>query len=236
MKFTEITLNQANETYLDIYDSGTQENLPAIIVVPGGGYKKFNDFDSEKVAISFLTKGFQAFVIRYAVGEYKDYQQSIQAVNQSVDYIVEHADDLHVRVDQLGMIGLSAGGQLAARYSNTSNNRLRYVVLGYPVITKALDQGMGVATEDVSLMVNENTVPTFIFGSRDDTVTPYMDHIHPYEKALYENNVAFEVHIYSTGGHAYSLANQYTGNGNQRIDHHFASWFPLFMEWVQAYL
>ena len=40
---------------------------PALIVVPGGGYGKVSRREAEPVAFAFMAKGFQTFILNYAV-------------------------------------------------------------------------------------------------------------------------------------------------------------------------
>ena len=41
---------------------------PAVLVLPGGGYFMTSDREAEPVALAYLAEGFNAFVLRYAVG------------------------------------------------------------------------------------------------------------------------------------------------------------------------
>lgn len=42
---------------------------PGVLVLPGGGYLITSDREAEPVALAYLAAGFNAFVLRYAVGE-----------------------------------------------------------------------------------------------------------------------------------------------------------------------
>lgn len=51
MQHTEIELNREQATYLDLYLNNTENRLPLIFIVPGGGgYKQFQAKDSARVA------------------------------------------------------------------------------------------------------------------------------------------------------------------------------------------
>lgn len=219
---------------IDIYHSNTDEPLPGVVIVPGGSYNKIMERDSERVAVTMATHAFQAFVIRYPVVEHKDYQAAKRALAQAFDYLVDHATALDLELQRLGVLGFSAGGQLAAAYSNQLATRAKFVGLGYPVIQPTIDQRMGVQTEDVAKLVTAQTPPTFIWGSIKDDLTPYLEHVAHYANALARHGVLFELHEFSTGGHGIALANHYTGIVNyNRQDQHMAKWFPLFLEWFQ---
>ena len=231
MQISNVQLNQLHSS-LDIYHSASDVALPAVVIIPGGSYRQMKERDSERVAITFATHAFQAFVVRYPVLEHRDYQAAKMAVAQAFDYIVEHAAELDVNPDQLGVIGFSAGGQLAAAYSNQLATKAKFAALGYPVIKPTIDDRMGVKTEDVSQLVTGQTPATFIWGSVNDDLTPYLDHVNAYAMMLAQHGVPFELHEFGTGNHGIALANKYTGIVNRnRVDRHMSRWFPLFLEW-----
>lgn len=232
MEITNVPLHQPFSS-LDIYHSNSDRQLPGLVILPGGSYNRVSERDSERVAITFTSHAMQTFVVRYPVVEHKDYQDAKQTVSQAFDYLVQHAQELDLAVDKLGIIGFSAGGQLAAAYSNLPATKARFTALGYPVITTALDQHMGVTTEDVSQLVSSTTPPTFIWGSNKDQLTPFTDHVLPYVQALDNKHVPFELHQFATGGHGMALANPYTAIVNrQRQDSHMALWLPLILDWL----
>ncbi len=231
MQISNVQLNQPHSS-LDIYHSASDVALPAVVIIPGGSYQQIKERDSERVAITFATHAFQAFVVRYPVLEHRDYQAAKMAVAQAFDYIVEHAAELDVNPDHLGAIGFSAGGQLAAAYSNQLATKAKFAALGYPVIKPTIDDRMGVKTEDVSQLVTGQTPATFIWGSVNDDLTPYLDHVNAYAMMLAQHGVPFELHEFGTGNHGIALANKYTGIVNRnRVDCHMSRWFPLFLEW-----
>lgn len=219
---------------IDIYHSKSDVPLPGVVIVPGGSHNKIMERDSERVAITMATHAFQAYVVRYPVVEHKDYQAAKRAMTQAFDYLVAHATELDLDPEQLGVLGFSAGGQLAAAYSNQEGSKAKFVGLGYPVIRPTIDKRMGVTTEDVARLVKPTTPPTFLWGSIKDELTPYLGHVEAYAQSLAENDVPFELHEFSTGGHGIALANKYTGIVNyDRTDAHMAKWFPLFLDWFK---
>lgn len=223
-------------SYLDIYHSDTTVPLPGLVIIPGGSYTKVADRDSERVAVTFASQAFQTFVVRYPVVEHRSYQNAKIAIDQAFEYLVGHAQELDLDPQQLGIIGFSAGGQLAAAYSNRPDTKARFAALGYPVIQPLIDKRMGVTTENVAELVNDQTPETFIWGSINDELTPYLDHIAIYAQALAKHHVKFELHEFATGNHGMALANYYTGIVNRnRTDNHLAKWYQLFLEWFKRW-
>ena len=233
MQIKDIKLTQPY-SFVRIYHSDSSVKLPGIVIIPGGSYNRILDRDSERVALTFATHAFEAFVVHYPILVHKNYRDALTAIIQAFDYITAHAEDLNVDVDQLGIIGFSAGGQLAAAYSNQQATRAKFVALGYPVIQPTIDDKMGVKTENVAKLVHDDTPRTFLWGSINDGLTAYVDHVAVYAQALAEHHVPFELHEFATGNHGMALANKYTAIVNKdRQDLHLSRWFPLFLEWLR---
>ncbi|KRM33320.1 esterase lipase family protein [Agrilactobacillus composti DSM 18527 = JCM 14202] len=237
MDIQNVTLDPTKETSLDIYQSNTDEKLPGIVIIGGGSYKKLKERDTERVALTFATHAFQTFVVNYPVLEKKNYDDAKTAIAQAFYYVVQHSRELGVDIDKLGIIGFSAGGQLAADYGNEAGTHAKFVMLGYPAIKPTLDKKMGIQSRDVSQLVSPQTPPTFIWGSINDELTPFLDHIHVYTAALAKHNVPFEAHEFGTGNHGIALANKWTAvvNGD-RADRHMGRWFNLGLEWLHEVL
>lgn len=49
---------------------------PAVIICPGGGYEYQSDRESEPIALEFLKRGYQAFILEYAVLEENETERS----------------------------------------------------------------------------------------------------------------------------------------------------------------
>lgn len=47
---------------------------PAVLVIPGGGYYMCSDREAEPIAMAFAVHGYNTFVLRYTVGEGKDFK------------------------------------------------------------------------------------------------------------------------------------------------------------------
>ena len=71
--------------------------------------------------------------------------------------------------------------------------------------------------------VREDTPPTFIVHTADDSTVPVENSLRFY-KALKDKNIPVEMHLYPAGGHGYSL-----GLGKA----HLSSWTDRCIDWLK---
>lgn len=200
-----------------------------MVVCPGGAYMICSECESEPIALKFLDIGFDVFVLNYSVLPHK-YPSQLLEVAALFDYINKNAEALHCDTDKIGIIGFSAGGHLAAHYSNLWNDEIieeRFgaaykpaaSILCYPVIsTEKAHRGsfmnlLGHFPEteaeinrfSCEKLVGEQTPPTFLFHTAADTTVPVQNSL-CYATALADNGIPFEAHIYPYGWHGLSTA------------------------------
>lgn len=134
---------------------------PAVIICPGGGYSFTSDREAEPIALSFTTKGYHAFVLRYSVGQAAAMPRPLSELAQTVAYVRDHREEWFVDADKVFVCGFSAGAHLAASlgvFWNREDVLKEYkdqfekikpngMILGYPVLdlfssTNRLDIGI----------------------------------------------------------------------------------------------
>lgn len=153
------------QTYLwhdsDEYQTGKQR--PAVIICPGGAYMNTSDREAEPVALRFLAKGMQAFVLRYTTlygGPVEDlrnpppanaasrYPQPLVDLAKALLTVRQNAGKYRVDPDRIAICGFSAGGHLAASLGVHWNSGLlraefpqegpllkpNALILGYPLL------------------------------------------------------------------------------------------------------
>ncbi|SJN50085.1 alpha/beta hydrolase [Sphingobacterium sp. JB170] len=208
-------------------------NDKAVLVIPGGGYAHVAiDHEGHAVAKEFNKHGYNAYVLYYRlpkdgtmvdrkIGPLQDAERAMQLIREKHPY------------KEVGVIGFSAGGHLAATLSNhyddveiknESKTSLRpdFSALIYPVIsmddaithqgskTNLLGQQ---PTQDVELyyslekQVNKQTPVTFLVHAEDDKAVPIENSLR-YKAALEENGISNQFEIYETGGHGFGLINK----------------------------
>ncbi len=113
---------------------------PAVLVLPGGGYQYCSEREADPVALSYLKAGFQAFILRYSVGEDAVWPNPLDDYEQAMGLIRERAEEWNLYQDKIAVVGFSAGGHLAAAAAVMGVNRPNAAVLGYAVTGTGLLQ------------------------------------------------------------------------------------------------
>ena len=106
-------------------DSGDDLRKPALLVLPGGGYRVCAPAEGAPIAERFAEMGYAAFVLNYSVastgGEHALFPEPLREVAQAVAYLRENAASLGLDPERVVLLGASAGGHLAAGYCNSWN-------------------------------------------------------------------------------------------------------------------
>lgn len=222
-------ISNITDPRLRLYKPGKNANGAAIIICAGGGNKYLAiNVEGEEVAAYFAAKGFLSIVLEYRVpfktlGSFQDIQRAVRLVRSK-------SASLKIDPNKIGVMGFSAGGNLAARATTGFGTK------SYPV-QDLLDSAS--CRPDFSLLIypgslttpekkiipeikpNPNTPPVFIFVSADDQYRV------PFElgKALLEEKLPFEFHVLPKGGHGYGLR-----KGNPAAE----AWPVLAEKWLDS--
>lgn len=222
------------------YDSESAchcERRPIVVILPGGGYEFLSEREAQPIALKYLAKGMNAAVVHYSVKPYR-YPQALLDAAKAVLMIRQNADEYHVDPNQIIILGFSAGGHLAgslatmwqepflAESLHTTSDMLRpnLQVLAYPVISSGEYAHVGsfdvIAGDDAALRkklaletrVTDKTPPAYIWHTSTDDCVPVMNAL-LYTKALSEQGVNFELHVFPKGPHGLSIAEKETAVG-----------------------
>ncbi len=234
------------------------QKRPCMVICPGGGYGICSQRESEVVASHFLPLGFNVFVINYSVAPHKFPTQLIE-VAAVFELIYKNADEWNCDTEKIGIMGFSAGGHLAAHYSNAykldevrksfpESRRPFASVLCYPVISPEVSfahQGSFINlceeypnTEEAinklgcDRLVSEDTPPAFIWSTGEDRTVPIKNSL-VYAEALYSHSIPCELHIYPYGWHGLSTAD---GEANGELEPrvaHVSEWMTALKKWIK---
>lgn len=114
-----------------------KQQLPAVIICPGGAYMYTSSREAEPIALRFNAMGYHAFVLDYSVyggGTYPPqidpslpvreeslFPNAMKEIAMTFELIHQHADEWQVDIEKIGTIGFSAGGHNVAMYANSWN-------------------------------------------------------------------------------------------------------------------
>ncbi|MCI5745722.1 MAG: alpha/beta hydrolase [Erysipelotrichaceae bacterium] len=202
-----------------------------VLVIPGGGYAFVSERESEPVALRFAGNNIAAFTIKYSVVPNITYPLPFVEVFAALSYIRRNAEHYHIDKDAISLCGFSAGGHLAASCSayhedesfakylniNLDEMKVNGCILGYPVISSNSYRHQGTfenfSNNDQSLMekfsiekhVSPSFPKTFIWHTTFDNCVSVKNSL-CLAKALADNHVFMEMHIYPMHDHGQSLA------------------------------
>lgn len=119
------------------------ERKKCVIICPGGGYMNVCSLaEGYPLAMAINRMGYAAFVVHYRTHEEASAPNPMDDLAQAVRFIMEHADELNVDMEDYAVMGFSAGGHLASTFGTAALGYGRYglpapkcMILGYPVIT-----------------------------------------------------------------------------------------------------
>jgi acetyl esterase/lipase len=213
----------------------------SVIICPGGSYLRLSiDNEGVMVAKALNKLGITAFVLKYrlpidtimidkTISPLQDAQQAIRLVRKN-------AVKWKLKPDQIGIMGFSAGGHLAATATthfnfiadklnkDTTSVRPDFSILIYPVISfndsiahiGSRDRLIGkVPSKETidffsnELQVNKSCPPVFIIHAGDDAAVKVENSIRFYQACI-KNKVPVEMHLYPAGGHGFGLENKTT--------------------------
>jgi acetyl esterase/lipase len=189
----------------------------AVVVCPGGGYGILAiDLEGTEVCQWLNSNGITGALLKYRVPTQKGrepYVAPLQDGQRALGLVRSHAPEWKIDVHRIGIIGFSAGGDLAALTSTGFDHRTYlpvdeadqvscrpdFVLLVYPA-RLVLKEGPELAPE---LKVTSNTPPTFLVQTGDDPV--HVENSLFYYLALKKAGVPAEMHLFACGGHGYGL-------------------------------
>ena len=242
MDHRRIYLNESDDrVYIDTSVVDYELKRDAMLVIPGGGYAGVcADREGEPIALEFVSRGYNAFVLNYRVGPNDHFPKQLLDAGAAMIYIRDHAEELKVNPGRVFAVGFSAGGHLAgclatmyaypevkeAYGEDYKKVRPTGAILSYPVVTllanthqatfkNLLGRPNGEFTEEECKRYSIDCIV-------DENTSPMFvwhtveDQIVPVAgsirlaAALTEHKVPMRMSIFPYGPHGVALANQNT--------------------------
>lgn len=217
-----IKLGNVSTPQLAIYRPAKEKDTGAAVVIcPGGGHHILAyDLEGTEVAEWLNEIGVTGIVLKYRVpgrDPEKRWLAAVQDAQRAMSLVRSKAPGLGIDPKRIGLLGFSAGGQVAALVSVMQQRQYEplddvdkvscrpdFAVLVYPggLDEKSKDEkAQPKLREEVS--VTKETPPMFFVHAFDDGVSVFNTLLLATE--LKKVGVPAEVHVYATGGHGYGL-------------------------------
>ncbi len=233
-------ITQIQEAELFVFLPAKEERKQmAVIIIPGGGYKHLTyDLGGYSYAKWLNTLGISAFVLNYRLPTSPDLKQReigpLQDIQAAIKLIRKNAAQYGISPSQIGVLGTSAGGHLAAMVSNIPVDYTEltgdwqnfstipdFAVLVSPVIdlgefahkgSRISLLGENASAEKIKEFsmqnrVTEKTPPTILFHAQNDPAVPVINSILYYESMI-KNKVKGALFIFPEGEHNIGISNK----------------------------
>ena len=213
-----IKLGNVSTPQLAIYKPPADKDTGAAIVIcPGGGHHILAyDLEGTEVAAWLNEIGVTGIVLKYRV-PFRDpaqrWRAAVQDAQRAMSLVRSHAGEWKIDPQRIGILGFSAGGQVAGLVSILHQQRQYepvddvdklscrpdFAVLIYP---GGFDEkGQSRLKDEVK--ITADAPPMFFVHAFDDNVSVLNTLLFAAE--LKKVGVSAEVHVFATGGHGYGL-------------------------------
>jgi acetyl esterase/lipase len=210
----------------------------AVIIAPGGGHMQHTiDREGYDLAKYLAERGIAAFVLKYRLardmanngdGAPQPYKIEVHGAgdgSRAVRLIRSRAHEWNVKPDRIGIMGFSAGGEIAILAA------LRHDA-GKPDATDPVDRVSSRpdffapiypgGLNKIDEIAKEKTPPAFLACSYDDRMP---EQIANFFVALRKAGVNAELHVYNSGGHGYGVR-------ADRPNMSVSTWHARFVDWM----
>lgn len=201
----------------------------AVVIAPGGGHSSlWMDHEGYNIASFLAERGVAGFVLKYRLAREKDSTYTIEGTaladtQRAIRLIRSRAAEWNVNPDRIGVMGFSAGGELAAlaatRYEPIAgatdpidklNAKPNFQALIYPAIP-------------ANMPLSKDTPPAFLACGENDrqNISQGLPELY---LAMKKAGVSAELHVYAGVGHGFGMRPTTKGA--------VASWPDRLYQWL----
>lgn len=103
------------------YPKIRNENMPCILLIHGGGWKSGDKNQMEAIALRLASSGFVAISPEYRLTAEAKYPAALNDLQDALTWLKENSQKIGVDTARVAVLGVSAGGQLAALLGTINN-------------------------------------------------------------------------------------------------------------------
>ncbi len=216
-----------------------QASGAAVIVIPGGGHRElWMDHEGYRVGQYLADHGVAAFVLKYRLAREAGSHYSVEGhaladVQRAIRLVRARADAWQVDPQRVGVMGFSAGGELAAlaatRFATRTAIQSKSHAVAAPDPLEQLSarpdfQALIYPSIPANLQLPGDTPPAFLLCGADDQPAISQGLADLY-RAMRRAGLHAELHIYDGVGHGFGMRSENAGPS--------AAWPQRFLEWLQ---
>jgi acetyl esterase/lipase len=204
----------------------------AVVIAPGGGHSElWADHEGFNMAAWLSNHGVAGIVLKYRLAREKDstYKVEVEALadtQRAIRLTRSHAAEWGIKPDRVGVMGFSAGGELAALASTRYDN-------GNPSAADPIDrfsskpsfQGLIYPAIPKDMKLSKDTPPAFLACGENDRLDISQGLPELY-LALKRAGAIAELHVYTGVGHGFGVRESTKGP--------VAGWPSRFLEFLDA--
>ena len=200
-----------------------------VVIAPGGGHRElWTDHEGHNVAKWLAEHGVAGFVLKYRLAREKDSTYTIEGASladtyQAIRVVKQRAAAWGLNPDRIGVMGFSAGGELAAlaavrqgAVEEGVSPRPAFQVLVYPAIP-------------ANMVLTKDMPPAFLACGENDrqNISQGLPELY---LAMKKAGMSAELHVYAKVGHGFGWRPASKGPVQQ--------WVQRFHDWldVQGFL
>jgi acetyl esterase/lipase len=183
----------------------------AVIVVPGGGHRElWVDHEGHNVARWLVARGIAAFVLKYRLAReadsiYKVDEHALVDTQRAIRLVRSRAQEWGIAPSRIGVLGFSAGGELAALSGMRFDNGIKDAPEAVERESSRPDfQELIYPGCSGRITVTKDSPPAFLVCGYKDRPDISRGLAEVYLK-FKESGVPAELHIYSSAGHGFGL-------------------------------
>ena len=230
----EMITNVSEPTYT-VFSPKSHPSGTCIVVFPGGGHLVLAmELEGTEIAEWLARSGITCVLVKYRVpysGCYWDKKlgrhvtpqvpMALQDAQRTISLIRSRAEEYHIRPDRIGVMGFSAGGNVAvlasirfARRSYKSIDaidqvscRPDFAIPVYPGHLTMSHKNVPSRALNSDLVIPKDVPPTLLVHAQDDPVDP-VHYSEVYAAALKKAGNPVTLKLYRQGGHAFGVRKQ----------------------------